>query len=247
MDKGKVLAIVDGREITESDFMELVQSIGQNAMQFQSPQGQKQLLDELVTQELLYSEAKELKLEEEEEYVEALAHMQATLLKQYAMRNLLNNVTVTPEEVKTYFMAHRDAFKKPETAKASHILVDTEDKAKEILAKIHGGLDFAEAAKKYSSCPSSAQGGSLGEFTRGRMVPEFDAAVFAMEVGQVSDPVKTQFGYHIIKLDDFSPEEPSKLEEIENQVTDQCLNAKRQDIYLAKKEELSKKYTVEMK
>ena len=247
MDKGKVLAIVDGREITEADFMELVQSIGQNPMQFQSPQGQKQLLDELVTQELLYSEAKELKLDEEEEYVQALEHMQATLLKQYAMRNLLSKVTVTPEEVKTYFMAHRDAFKKPESAKASHILVDTEDKAKEILAEINDGLDFAEAAKKYSSCPSSAQGGSLGEFTRGRMVPEFDAAVFAMEVGQISDPVKTQFGYHLIKLDDFSPEEPAKLDEVENQVTDQCLNAKRQEVYLAKKEELSKKYTIEMK
>lgn len=247
MDKGKVLAIVDGREITEADFMELVQSIGQNAMQFQSPQGQKQLLDELVTQELLYSEAKELKLDEEEEYVQALEHMKSTLLKQYAMRNLLSKVTVTPEEVKTYFMAHRDAFKKPESAKASHILVDSEDKAKEVLAEINGGLDFAEAAKKYSSCPSSSQGGNLGEFTRGRMVPEFENAAFAMEVGQISEPVKTQFGYHIIKLDDFSPEEPSKLEDIENQVTDQCLNAKRQEIYLAKKEELSKKYSIEIK
>ncbi len=247
MDKGKVLAIVDGREIREADFMELVQSIGQNAMQFQSPQGQKQLIDELVTQELLYSEAKELKLDEEEEYVQALEHMQATLLKQYAMRNLLSKITVTPEEVKTYFMAHRDAFIKPESAKASHILVDSEEKAKEILAEIKDGLDFTEAAKKYSSCPSASQGGDLGEFTRGRMVPEFEAATFAMQVGEISEPVKTQFGYHIIKLDELLPEQPAKLEDIENQVTDQCLNAKRQEVYLAKREELSKKYTIELK
>ena len=247
MNKGKVLAIVDGREITESDFMELIQSIGQNAGQFRSPQSQQQLLQELITQELLYSEAKAMKLDEEEEYINALEHMKATLLKQYAMRNLLANVTVTPEEAKTYFMAHRDAFKKPESAKASHILIDSEDKANEVLAEIKGGLDFAEAAKKYSSCPSGAQGGDLGEFTRGRMVPEFEAATFAMKVGEISEPVKTQFGYHIIRLDAYSPEEPAKFEDIENQVTDQCLNAKRQDIYLAKKEELSKIYSIEIK
>lgn len=247
MDKGKVLAVVDGREIREADFMELVQSIGQNAGQFRSPEGQQQLLQELITQELLYSEALAMKLDEEQEFMDALEHMKSNLLKQYAMRNLLGNITVTPEEVKTYFMAHRDAFKKPEAATASHILVASKEKADEILGEIKAGLDFAEAAKKYSSCPSKEQGGDLGEFTKGRMVPEFETAAFALEVGEISEPVQTQFGFHIIRLDAYSPEEPSKLEDIENQVSDQCVNAKRQEIYLAKREELSKLYSIEVK
>ena len=247
MDKGKVLAIVDGREITEADLMELVQNIGQSAAQFRSEEGQKQLVDELITQELLYSEAKALKLDEEEEFIQALKHMEATLLKQYAMRNLLSNVTVTPEEVKAYFEAHSDAFQSPESATASHILVDTEEQAKEILAEIKAGLDFAEAASKYSNCPSKAQGGNLGEFTRGRMVPEFETATFALQVGEISEPVQTQFGFHIIKLEAHKPQAAAKFEDVERQVTDQCLNAKRQQVYLAKKEELTNKYNVEVK
>ena len=247
MNKGQTLAIVDGRAITEADLMELVQNIGQSAAQFRSEEGRKQLIDELVTQELLYSEAKELKLDEEEEYVEALKHMQSTLLKQYAMRNLLGNVTVSDEEVKAYFEAHQDAFQKPESAVASHILVDTEEKAREILAEIKNGLDFAEAANKYSNCPSKSQGGNLGEFTRGRMVPEFENATFAMEVGQISEPVQTQFGYHIIKLEAHTPSMPAEFEAVANQVKEQCLNVKRQEAYLAKKDELTKKYSVEYK
>lgn len=248
MEKTNVLAIVDGREITQSDLFELLQSIGsQNAMQFQSEQGQKQLLDELVMQELLYSEALAKNLDEEREFTDALEHMKKTLLKQFAMKKLLENVDATDAEVKEYFMAHASMFKKPEMARACHILVDTEEKANEVLAEINNGLDFKEAAKKYSSCPSNAQGGDLGEFTRGRMVPEFDAAVFSMKEGEISAPVKTQFGYHLIKLESLKEEEQSKFEDVANQVKAQCLNAKRQATYLAKKDELSKQYTIEIK
>ena len=85
---------------------------------------------------------------------------------------------------------------------ASHILVDQEAQARELLEKIQSGeLSFEEAARQFSTCPSSANGGSLGEFGRGQMVPEFDAACFSMEPGELRGPVKTQFGYHVIRLD----------------------------------------------
>ena len=90
-------------------------------------------------------------------------------------------------------------FKGESSARAKHILVETEEKAKEIKEKINNGLSFEDAAKEFSSCPSSSQGGDLGSFTRGRMVPEFEDAAFSLEVGEVSEPVKTQFGYHLIK------------------------------------------------
>ncbi len=89
------------------------------------------------------------------------------------------------------------------TAVARHILVSSEDKAKQLKQDIEGGANFADLAKQHSSCPSGRDGGSLGEFRKGQMVPEFDTVIFGdLPVGTVSEPIKTQFGYHLIRVDD---------------------------------------------
>jgi len=85
-------------------------------------------------------------------------------------------------------------------ASARHILVKTEEACLDLKKKIEGGGDFADLAKKHSDCPSGNEGGSLGEFSPGQMVPEFDAVVFNDEVGAVHGPIKTQFGYHLIEI-----------------------------------------------
>jgi peptidyl-prolyl cis-trans isomerase C len=85
-------------------------------------------------------------------------------------------------------------------ARARHILVDSEDKANKLKKEIEGGADFADVARRHSSCPSGAQGGDLGEFGPGVMVKEFDAVVFRAEVGKTHGPVKTQFGYHLLEI-----------------------------------------------
>ena len=85
-------------------------------------------------------------------------------------------------------------------AQARHLLVATEEECLNIKEEIENGLDFGEAAKKYSSCPSKAQGGDLGEFGPGQMVPEFDEVVFSADIGSVEGPVKTQFGYHLLEV-----------------------------------------------
>lgn len=86
-------------------------------------------------------------------------------------------------------------------AEASHILVKTEAEALKLKQQIADGASFADLARQHSSCPSGRAGGSLGEFSRGQMVPEFDAVIFSdLPIGQVSDPVKTQFGYHLIEV-----------------------------------------------
>ena len=85
-------------------------------------------------------------------------------------------------------------------ATARHILVDSEEKCKAIKADIDGGMDFGDAAKANSECPSSAQGGDLGKFGPGQMVPEFDKAIFSGDVGVLYGPIKTQFGYHLIDI-----------------------------------------------
>ncbi|SEK66443.1 peptidylprolyl isomerase [Halomonas daqiaonensis] len=89
-------------------------------------------------------------------------------------------------------------------ASARHILVNSEEKCKELKAEIEGGRDFAEVAREHSSCPSGKQGGELGTFGPGQMVPEFDKVVFEGDVGKVHGPVKTQFGYHLLEITDRS-------------------------------------------
>lgn len=102
----------------------------------------------------------------------------------------MDNVAITETEIKDYYGNNKQQFMSEESVTASHILVDTEDKAKEIAGLIKNGLDFADAAKEYSKCPSKSEGGKLGTFTRGKMVPEFEKAAFDAEIGVVTEPVK---------------------------------------------------------
>lgn len=242
----KLLAIVDGREIKESDVTNLLRQLGPNANRFQGPQGHTQLVDELVTQELFYSEAVATGMDNEEGYLSAVEEMKKSLLQQYALNKLLANVTVTEEEARAYFEANKNMFLNGPKARASHILVSNEESAQKILAEINEGLDFAEAAQKYSSCPSGQAGGDLGEFGPGQMVPEFDAAVFSMKAGEMSAPIQTQFGFHIIKVVSITDGADVNFEDVASQVEQYAVNAKRQEIYTAKQTDLKTKYAIEI-
>lgn len=245
MENSKVLATINGKPITEEYVNYILQSMGpQKAMQFNSEYGRKRLLNDLINEELFYLGAKESGYENEEEFQKELAQMKANLLKQYALKKLLDEVKVYDEEVESYYNDHKNEFKTPESVRASHILVDTEEKANEILDEIKAGLSFEEAAEKYSKCPSKARGGDLGYFTRGKMVPEFEKASFEMKKDEISEPVKTQFGYHIIKLIDKQEEGVSKLEEVKDRLKEQLLMNKQRQVYLNKVNELKNKYEV---
>ena len=125
--------------------------------------------------------------------------------------------------------------------------MDTEEKALEILAEINGGKSFEDCAKEYSSCPSKEQGGNLGDFGRGQMVPEFDKAVFEMEVGTVTDvPVKTQFGYHLIKLNSKSEGGVTPLAEVKEAVRSMLVSEKQKKAYQSKINQLKIVYPVDL-
>lgn len=246
MSKSKVLATVNGREITQDIVLRFLNDLGpETAMQFQSPEGMKKVVEELINQEVLYLDAIENDLNEEKEFKMELERLKEGLIKQYAVSKLLSGASVDEEEIKEFYEANKDQFKNPESARASHILVDSEEKAKEVLKEIEEGKSFEEAAKEHSTCPSKEQGGDLGEFTRGKMIPEFEDAAFAMEIDTVSEPVKSQFGYHIIKLVDKKEESQSKFEEVKDQINQQLLAMKQQEIYLDKTNELRENYKVE--
>ncbi|HHY81164.1 MAG TPA: peptidylprolyl isomerase [Clostridiales bacterium] len=245
MSEKKVLATVEGREITQEHIDRLLAGLGpQRAAQFNSPEGRKMLLNEVITQELIYVDAKENKLDQEAEFQAELEVMKDELLKQYGLRKMLQDVEVTPEEAFDYYKAHRNDFKSQESIQAKHILVDDAAKAEQIYWDLKKGLFFEEAAKKYSLCPSASAGGDLGYFTRGQMVPEFEKAAFALQVNEISRPVKTQFGYHIIKLVDRKKPGIMDFEEVEEEIRHILLSSKQNIKYLEESKNLRQKYTV---
>ena len=174
--------------------------------------------------------------------------MKERLLISYAGNKIIANVRVTDDEIREYYEENKEKFVADATVNASHILVDSEERANEILAEIKSGkISFEDAARANSSCPSSEQGGSLGDFGRGQMVPEFDSAVFSMEVGEISAaPVKTQFGYHLIKLNSKAEAKPRELAEIKAELGEALLAQKRQKAYESKINQLKIVYPVDL-
>ena len=165
------------------------------------------------------------------------------MLKQYAINKVLSNVTLTEEEKKAFFEANKSKFNKPESASAKHILVDSEELANDILNKINNNeMTFEAAASAHSTCPSKDAGGDLGTFTRGQMVPEFEEAVFNMKNGEVSGPVKTQFGYHLIKLENLQAGGESEYEEVRNEIERSLMYQKQSEAYNKELNNLKSKY-----
>ena len=190
-----------------------------------------------------YIEQYILKLEETEAFADNLAHAKREILAQMALGEAMKDITVSEEEAKEYYKANENQFMAGETVHAKHILVDDEDKCQEILEKIIGEeTTFEDAAKEFSTCPSKEKGGDLGAFGRGQMVKEFEDAAFAAEVGHVVGPVKTQFGYHLIKVEDKKDAETSVYEDVADTIKNIILQQKRNDVYGNKIAELKEKY-----
>ncbi len=198
----KILAKVGALTVTEREVDEFLAELGQRGAGYNTPEGREMILEQLIADKLLLQEARRNLYEAEPEFRAELAKLKDNLLIRYAGNKALGNISASDKEVREFYDANPDKFIGQATVNASHILVDTEDLAKEILAKIKSGdVTFEDAAREYSSCPSKEEGGCLGDFGKGQMVPEFDAAVFAMEVGEVTEtPLQTQFGFHLIKL-----------------------------------------------
>lgn len=137
------------------------------------------------------------------------------------------DVTVEEEELKTYYEENKDRYTEPEQVKARHILVEDEETAKSILKKLESGEDFAEIAKEKSSDSGSKdKGGDLGFFERGVMDASFEEAAFNLGIGETSAPVKTMFGYHIIRVEDKKPERLAAFEEVRDDVRKQVIKQK---------------------
>lgn len=166
------------------------------------------------------------------------------ILIQITINKLLSEITVSEEEVKDYYNANIERFKEGESVSAKHILVDNEETALDLYDKIEKGMSFEYAALQFSSCPSKEEGGNLGTFTRGKMVPEFEEAAFSLEVGAVSKPVKTQFGYHLIKVEEKNEGSITPFDQVKDSIYNNLLQERQNYKYMSATEELKKKFKV---
>lgn len=226
------VAMVNGTPIPKATFDLYAQQLRGQA-EVDSPEASKALVDQLVLEELLVQQATEQKLTEDPEIQQQLKMIERSLLASTVMRRMLSADAPSEDAIKKEYETAVAAMKGKEY-KASHILVDSEDKAKEIIAELKKGGQFAELAKTHSSDSSAANGGELGWFTPSMMVPPFAQAVAQMEKGKYSEqPVQTPFGWHVILLEDTRDTTPPTLEELKPQIT-QMLQSRKVNDYLEK-------------
>lgn len=244
--ENKTLAKVGNQTITDLDMNKALQTLPkEQQQQFNTEEGRKKLLEELIVRELYYLEAVNSKMEQEPLYQQQLHEVKHTLLQQYAIERHLKTVNVEEDQCKEYYETHKDQFKVEKQVHAKHILVPEEEQAREIAGEIKEGKPFEEAAKEYSTCPSKERGGDLGFFTKGKMVKEFEDAAFALDVGQLSHIVKTQFGYHLIMVDEIQEAGSASYEQVKDQIEQFLLRQEANLAYVGHADELKKKYSVQ--
>lgn len=215
--EAEVVATVNGEAITQRDVAIAVETLGPQLQRVPEQLRPAIIIDMLIDQKVLADAARSEGVEDNEIYKQRLAYFTDQALRDAYVETVLAD-SITDEEVKTRYDAEVAKLPAQEEARARHILVETEEAAKEVAEAAKGGADFAELAKEKSTGPSGPNGGDLGYFTADRMVPEFSAAAFALEVGGISDPIKTQFGWHVIKLEDKRQKPPPPLDEVSTQI-----------------------------
>ena len=186
---------------------------------FASKEGQKQFLDRVVRRELLLQEAEKQKVGDQPDIQEQVANLRRELMiRALVQQEIGNKIKVEEKDAQEYFTAHAEEFS-GDTVHLRHILVQTEGEAKEIQARLVKNEPFEELAKKLSrDTASGPKGGDLGFLGREQMLPDFARAAFALKAGEVSEPVKTPFGFHLVKLVDRKKGQPLAFEQVKAQL-----------------------------
>lgn len=268
-DSKKVLATVNGENISQEDVNQMLNRFGKQVTEEQMPAVTKQILDGLITQKLIMQFIRDSKIEVSPAEIEGELNkvrediktnpgLEGKTLEQVlethgsSIDTLKSDIIISlsleknlgkdidDKKIKASFDDNKAAYDDTEV-RASHILVDTRqmktdaelaqalEKIKKIKAEVDAGKDFAEVAKQYSDCPSKDKGGDLNFFKRkGQMVEPFAAAAFALKVGQVSAPVKTPFGYHIIKVTEIKKGTDVKFDDVKQVIKQNLMEEKAQ-------------------
>src|ERR1700690_1249175 len=237
-DANPVLAKVNGAEIRQSDMALAEEELGPSLPQRAPPTKQENVLSFLMDMKIVAKAAEAKKIEDRDDFRSRLAFARNRLL----MDSLLaveGKAATTDEAMKKVYEDASKQISGEQEVHARHILVETEDEAKAVEAELKKGADFAELAKKKSKDPGASDGGDLGFFTKDQMVPEFSAVAFALEPGKISDPVKSQFGWHVIKVEEKRNRQAPAFDQVKGQI-ETYVTRKAQADYVAKLREAAK-------
>ena len=228
----EVLARINRDEtITLADFNERISKLPSQFQEIIS-KNKKGFLDELIVDYLLYREAIERKLDEDDEVKKLFNEAKRKILMARLLKDEVEDtVVINEEDVLKYYEANKDGFTMPTTLRASHILVKTEADANEILVELSNGRNFEDLARARSLDPTSEIGGDIGYFTRNQLVPEVEETCFNMQPGEISGVVKTKFGYHVLKLTEKNPPRVKELTDVRDSIEESLKRLKQKILF----------------
>lgn len=239
-----ILSSFDGQTITLGEFNQLWDQIPENS---KLQLTKRNVLDQIISEKLLIQEAKNRGLEQDKDVLEQIKNTTEQILVQSLIeKEIIGKVKVDDQEALTYYEENKDNFITKEQVYLYNILVETEEVAQDILEKLKAGGDFIELAKEKSTGPSAAQGGDLGYVSKGDLIPEIENVVFALEIGNISDIIKSQYGFHILKVTDKKPEVLKTFEEVKEEILPTLLSTKQKEAFDNLIEELKSQVTIEI-
>jgi len=234
----KVLAKVNGAEIKQSDVAMAEEELAPSLAQMDPATKDENVLAFLIDMKIVAKAAEDKKIQDNDDFKKRLAFTRNRLLMDSLLASEGKAATTSDAMKKVYEEASKQISGEQEV-RARHILVETEDEAKAIKAELDKGADFTELAKNKSKDSGAADGGDLGFFTKEQMVPEFSAVAFALEPGKISDPVKSQFGWHIIKVEEKRNRTAPDFEQVKSQI-ETYVTRKAQADYVGKLRQAAK-------
>ncbi|HJU33228.1 MAG TPA: peptidylprolyl isomerase [Hyphomicrobiaceae bacterium] len=226
----RAVAKVNGKVITDADIKLAEAEIGNDLGSL--PEGtRRRVLVEFLIENQLFAEAAEgQKLGTSQTFDERMQYWRRRALRDAYFDKTVRE-SISDAEVKKFYDTQVGALKPEEEVRARHILVESKDKAREVYQKLAHGSDFAALAREYSKDPGSKdQGGELGFFARGQMVPQFEETAFKLNKGEVSEPFESQFGWHIVKVDDRRQRSAPAFEAVKDRVMASMIHKRAQQI-----------------
>lgn len=248
-EKPQVLARIENRTITIEDFRREIESLPEFFKPLLvEPKAKKEFLGKLIDREILILEAEKAGIDKREDVMRKIEECRrGVILEAFISEIMAGKDEVTDEEAKKYYDEHKEEFQLGERIRVRHIVVKTLEEAQEIKKRLERGEDFAELARKYSISPAAKWGGDLGYIQRGQAGKEFEKAAFSLKKpGDISDIVKTTFGYHIIKLEDRKPPQQLSFEEVKDKIKNRLKEEKRSKILEEYLKKAKKSYKIEV-
>lgn len=223
----KVLATVDGYNITEAELTYAEAEIGSELAGVPDERRNRVLVEYLIEAHLMAAAAEKAELNKGKDFEQRMSYYRLRALRDTYFENQIRD-SIADEEAKALYDERVKSLPKQEEVRARHILVKTEEEAKKVRKELEEGGDFAELATKYSQDRGGQDGGDLGYFTRGQMVKPFEDAAFSMEAGKLSEPVKSDFGWHLIKVEEKRDRLPPSFDEVKDQIKASLIQSKLQ-------------------